>query len=84
MPAETEETNTGIEGGVFGPEDLTAMRSRLDQAWTSLPPEGRTLANRDALAAAILFLATHGERDPVHLHALASRAIMPDALHGAL
>jgi hypothetical protein len=45
----------------------------------ALRPEGRTLANRDALAAAIVPLATHGKRDPVHLSAVALRAIMPEA-----
>jgi hypothetical protein len=79
MAAETEETNTRIDWGIFGPEDLAAMRSGLDQAWTSLAPEGRTLANRDVLAAAIIRVAARGERDPVHLSALALRAIMPES-----
>jgi hypothetical protein len=77
MAAETEETNARIDWGVFGPEDLAVMRSGLDQAWASLPPECRTLANREGLAAAIVHLAADGERDPVHLSAFALGAIMP-------
>jgi hypothetical protein len=76
MPAENEEMNTAPEMGFFGPDDLTRMRSGLDQAWNSLPPERRTLANRDTLAAAIVRLAMQGNRDPIQLSALALQAVM--------
>jgi hypothetical protein len=76
MSAKNEETHTAAEGGVFDPDDVTRMRSGLDHAWDSLTPERRTPENMDILAAAIVHLATGGERDPVQLSALALRAVM--------
>jgi hypothetical protein len=76
MPAENEEMHAATEWGVFGPEDVTRMRSGLDRAWDSLPPERRTPENMDTLAAAIVRLAKPGERDPVQLSTLALKAVM--------
>jgi hypothetical protein len=76
MLAQNSPVTTELQCGVFDPEDVTNMRSSLDQAWNSLPLERRTPANMNALAAAIVHLATQGERDPVQLSALALRATM--------
>lgn len=75
---------TEIETGVFGPEDLAVLRASLDQAREALPPESRTTESMQSLAAAIVRVATHGERDPVRLSELALKAITPGATHGAV
>lgn len=73
-----------IETGVFGPEDLAVLRAGLDQAREGLPPESRTAENMQSLAAAIMRVAMHGERDPARLSDLALKAIKPGAIHGAV
>jgi hypothetical protein len=76
---------TAIEWGTFGPEDVAKMRSCLDKVWDCLPPERRTNENKELLAAAIVRLATHAERDPVRLSERALRSAMTsEASNGAL
>jgi hypothetical protein len=76
--------NEAVEAGVFEPEDVACLRSSLDHAWNSLPPEHRTSANMDILAAEIVRVAMHSERDPVRLSAQALKAVMPEVPHGTL
>ena len=73
-----------VEAGVFEPEDVACLRSSLDYAWNSLPPERRTIANMDILAAEIVRVAMDSERDPIRLSAQASKAVISEVPHGAL
>jgi hypothetical protein len=84
MQAENLETDTAIGGAVFEPEAVVNMRSGLDRAWSSLPTERRTFEIMDAMAAAIVRLAVHGERDPVQLSAYALEAVITQAPNGTL
>ena len=77
-------SNAAVEAGVFEPEDVACLRSGLDQAWNSLPPERRTIANMDILAAEIVRVAMDSERDPVRLSAQALNAVIPEVPCGAL
>jgi hypothetical protein len=60
------------------------MRQSLNQAREALPPESRTAENMDALALAIMRVATHGERDPIQLVVHALKAIKSGATHRAI
>jgi hypothetical protein len=72
-----------VEAGVE-PEDVACLRSGLDHAWNSLPPERRTIANMDILAAEIVRVAMDSERDPIRLSAQALKAVIPQVPYGAL
>lgn len=79
MPVQKQETNPSMDWGVFGPREVTNMRTLLDRAWNCLPPERRTLEAMDILAAVIVRLATNGERDPIQLSSHALQAAIREA-----
>ena len=54
-------------GPAFLPEDVTLMRSALDEAVTILPAFQRTPAMRTKLASRIVAAIAKGERDPIQL-----------------
>jgi hypothetical protein len=51
----------------FDPESVARMCAALDEAWRTLSSAQRTPETRNALAKAIVHLATEDEFDPVHL-----------------
>jgi hypothetical protein len=60
----------------FDPDTVTLLRTTLDHAWASLPPDQQAATSRSILAERILRSAARGERDPDRLraHALSERA----------
>jgi hypothetical protein len=84
VPVQKQETNPSMDWGVFGPQDVTNMRTGLDRAWNCLAPERRTPEAMDILAAVIVHWATLGERDPIQLSSHALQAAIREAPHGAL
>jgi len=87
VPVQKPETNPLMEWGVFGPQDVTNVRTGLDRAWNCLPPAHRTPEAMDILAAVIVHLATQGECDPIQLSSDAFQALQAairEAPRGAL
>jgi hypothetical protein len=54
-------------GTVYQPEDITLVKTVLEEAATLLPAARRTCAMKAKLAARILASAAKGERDPIQL-----------------
>jgi len=66
------------DGGSFDPETIEIMRTALDEAWVSLPPDARAGLHKTVLAEGILRAAAQGERDLAHLRSYAlARIIIP-------
>lgn len=55
----------------FDPETIALLRTTLDRAWESLPPNRKSELSRSLLAERILKAAALGERDPERLRVLA-------------
>jgi len=65
-------------GGVFQPDEITLMKSVLDEAATILPKAERTPAMKVRLASRILAAAAKGERDPIQLRIAALLEVVDD------
>ena len=67
---------TATEGASFDPETVRLLRTALEHACGSLPPDQQTPAFRSSAARAIIKFAAQGERDLAALsrHALAAIA----------
>jgi hypothetical protein len=59
----------------FDPETVALLRTTLDRAWASLPPNQQARTSRSIMAERILKAAAKGERDPDRLRI---RALMND------
>jgi hypothetical protein len=55
----------------YDPETVSMLSSVLERAVAALPREQRTEECEARLASSILAAAARGERDPIHLYALA-------------
>jgi hypothetical protein len=51
----------------FDPETIALLRTTLDHAWASLPPNQQARTSRSVMAKRILNAAANGERDPDRL-----------------
>ncbi|MBX9710051.1 MAG: hypothetical protein K2X60_03380 [Xanthobacteraceae bacterium] len=56
-----------MKGAAFNPEEITLLKSVLDDAVARLAPAERTSAAQALLAHKILTQAAKGERDPIRL-----------------
>jgi hypothetical protein len=65
-----------VNGGVSDPETIDLLRSVLDEAWSSLPPEEQAHASKSLFAERILKLAATGERDPIRLRTRALTEVL--------
>jgi hypothetical protein len=66
------------QGAVFQPDEITLMKSALDEASTILPQAKRTSAMKVKLASRILAAASKGERDPIQLRIAALLEVVDD------
>jgi hypothetical protein len=67
----------GFHNSSFDPQTLVLLESAFDEAWLTLKSIGIKTVKPDELARCVLRLATEGERDPVRLHDMALKSMIP-------
>jgi hypothetical protein len=67
----------GFHNNSFDPQTLVLLEAAFDEAWLTLKSIGIKTVKPDELARCVLRLATEGERDPVRLHDMALKSMIP-------